>query len=100
MTRHAVLYTRYITLWQNKLEPRWATQLTRPSSFKWHECNDSHLFPSKYVLIEVILDLFVRDVYAQLLKRVLLKILKAEYVKNSDSEALGATNKEKQVNGI
>ena len=47
------------------------------------------------MLVEVILDLFVCDVYTQLLKRVLLKILEAEYVKNSDSEAFGATNTEK-----
>ena len=49
------------------------------------------------MLIKVILDLFVRDVDTKLLKRVLLKILKAEYVKNSDSETLGATKK-KRVN--
>ena len=42
------------------------------------------------MLIEVVLDLFVRNVYAQLLKGVAIKVLKAKYVEDSNSQAFSA----------
>lgn len=48
----------------------------------------SHLFPSKYVLVEVKLDLLVGDVDAELLERVFLEVLKAEDVQDADVQAL------------
>ena len=47
-----------------------------------------YLLPSKYVLVEVKLDLLVGDVDAELLERVLLKVLKAEDVQYADVQAL------------
>lgn len=47
-----------------------------------------YLFPSKYVLVEVKLDLFVGNVDAELLERVLLEVLKTEYVQDADVQAL------------
>jgi len=49
-----------------------------------------YLFPGKHVLVEVILDLFIRDVYTQLFKWVAIKVLKAKYVEDSNSQALSA----------
>lgn len=42
-----------------------------------------YLFKSKDVLIKVELNLFIGDVYAQLLKRVPLKVLEAKDVQNT-----------------
>ena len=44
----------------------------------------AHLLPCKYMLIEVELQLLISHVNAQLLKRVLLEILKPKYVQNGD----------------
>ena len=40
------------------------------------------------MLVEVVLDLLVRDVYTQLLKRVTLKVLEPKDVQDSDGETL------------
>lgn len=46
------------------------------------------LFPSENMLVEEVLDLFVGDVDAQLLKGVLLEVLKAEDVQQPHSYTL------------
>ena len=40
------------------------------------------------MLVEVVLDLLVRDVYTQLLKRVTLKVLEPKDVQDTDGETL------------
>jgi hypothetical protein len=45
----------------------------------------THQFPSKDVLVEVVLNLFVGDVDTELLKWVCCKVLKAEYVQDTYS---------------
>lgn len=47
-----------------------------------------YLFPSEYVLVEVKLDLLIGDVDAELLERVLLEVLKTEYVQDANVQAL------------
>lgn len=47
-----------------------------------------YLFPSKYVLVEVKLNLLIGDVYAELLKRVLFEVLKPKDVQDADVQAL------------
>lgn len=47
-------------------------------------CAHTHLFPSKYMLVEVKLQLFISYVDTQLLKRVGTEILEPKDVQNSD----------------
>ena len=47
-----------------------------------------YLFPSKNVLVEVELDLLVGYVDAELLERVLFKVLKAKDVQDADVQAI------------
>lgn len=57
----------------------------------------THLFESKYVLVEIKLNLLVCDVDAQLLKRVLLEVFKSKDVQDSHIQAaLYGTSKEKK----
>lgn len=61
-----------------------------------------YLLPSKYVLVEVELDLLIGQVDAELLKRVLLEVLKAEDIQDADVQALfvlsgGDENKKQRV---
>jgi hypothetical protein len=44
----------------------------------------TYLLPCKHVLIKIILDLFICNVNAQLLKGISFEVFKAEYVKNAD----------------
>lgn len=46
-----------------------------------------YLLKSKYMLVKVELDLFVGNVYTQLLKGVLFKVLKAEDIENAHGHA-------------
>ena len=57
---------------------------------------ETDLLPGKDVLVEVILDLLIGNVDTQLLKGILLKILKAKDIKYSNGEALIAGSTEKR----
>lgn len=57
-------------------------------------------FPGEDVLVEVVLDLFVRDVDAQLLERILLEILKAEDVEQTNGKSVAAEMKRNIATGI
>ena len=48
----------------------------------------THLLPGEYVLVEVILYLFIGNVYTQLFKRILVKVLKSEYIQDAYREIL------------
>ncbi len=53
----------------------------------------SHLFPGKDVLIEVILNLLISDIYTKLLERIPLKILESKNIQNSNSITLISARK-------
>lgn len=61
---------------------------------------ETHLFPSEYVLVEVELDLLVGDVDAELLERVPLEVLEAEDVQDADVQALVVFSGGEKKDGI
>jgi len=56
-----------------------------------HKIQHTYLFPGKDVLIEVELNLFIGNVDTELFKRILLEILKAKDIKNSNVQTLIAS---------
>ena len=57
----------------------------------------THLLPGKDVLVEVVLDLLIGDVDAQLLKGVDFKVLKAKDVQDADVGAIVAVQNAQPV---
>ena len=56
-----------------------------------------YLLPGKDMLVEVVLDLFISDVDAQLFKRVVIKILKPKYVQYPNSKTFITEINEKYI---
>ena len=50
-----------------------------------HQIRRTYQLPRENLLVEVELNLFVGDVYAQLFKRIPFKIFKTKYVQDSNS---------------
>lgn len=45
----------------------------------------TYLFPGEHMLIEIILNLFICNINAQLLKGVFFEIFEAKYIQNTDA---------------
>jgi len=79
----------------------WVPRLELSSGYWGKERNEANLIrktyqlPRKNLLVEVELNLFVGDVYAQLFKRIPFEIFKTKYVQDSNSVIIVSAKQKK-----